>query len=179
VLEIREEQVKTLEADAARKFESRMIRHLNQFFPGRCQELGEEKIREMVQRGIRSARTYEIVSERHVCRLIDLLVAFGRDFDAQLSIKEFQAILNDPALKQHPDVKIDRLGELVQEHARKGCSGRDVTNDSGSDAGKEGDEAGDLTAASADAGNSFSDNPPDSLVMSYPAVGVSSATKGK
>ncbi len=179
MFEIREEQVKAFEADAIKKFENRVIRHLNQFFPGRCRELGEEKIREMTQYGITRARTGGIISDRHVCRFIDLLVVLGRDFDAQLSLKEFQAILNDPALKQHPDVKIERLGELVQEHARKRRSGRDVTNDSGSDAGKEGDEADHLTAASADADHSFSDNPPGSVVTSYPTGGTSSAAEEK
>jgi hypothetical protein len=168
MLEIREEQVKIFQTEARRKFESQMVSHLDQLFPERCRELGEEKIREMIQYGVKHATTYRIISHRHVCRFIDLLVLLGRDFETQLSLNEFQAILNDLELHQRPDVKLERLGELVRKRGRIGGPG----------AGSEGEEAGRLAAASADADQRFGVDPLDSVVASYPAVEVSSPAPG-
>ncbi len=168
MLEIREEQVKIFQNEALRKFESQMISHLDQFFPERCRELGEEKIREMIQYGVKHAATYRIVSHRHVCRFIDLLVLLSHDFETQLSLKEFQAVLNDLELQQRPDVKLERLGELVQKRGRIGGPG----------AGSEGDEAGLLAAARADADQRFGEDPLDSVVASYSAGEVSSPVPG-
>src|SRR5579875_1156058 len=144
MLEIREEQVKIFQNEALRKFESQMISHLDQFFPERCRELGEEKIREMIQYGVKHAATYRIVSHRHVCRF------------------------NDLELQQRPDVKLERLGELVQKRGRIGGPG----------AGSEGDEAGLLAAARADADQRFGEDPLDSVVASCSAGEVSSPAPG-
>ncbi len=58
-----------------------MVVHLNKHFPKNCAALGEAGVREAIGAGIASAKKYGIVSERDVCKYINLMFAFGRDFD--------------------------------------------------------------------------------------------------
>ena len=69
-------------AETSRKsFEDRMVAHLQKHFPEHCEQLGEPAVRETIQYGIDRAATYGIKAERDVCKYIDLMCAFGPDFD--------------------------------------------------------------------------------------------------
>ena len=58
-----------------------MLVHLRRFFPAQGAAAGEEEIREMVRHGIERAGVYGIKSRADVCKYIDLMTVFGRDFD--------------------------------------------------------------------------------------------------
>jgi hypothetical protein len=81
VLTIRPEQLKVLSQAEVQKFEDWVFTHLHKFFPKECAALGEPKLRESIQHGIRRAAHYGITARRDVCKYIDLMIVFGRDFD--------------------------------------------------------------------------------------------------
>ncbi len=80
-LTIRQAQMDVFSQVEVQKFEDWMVSHLKQFFPGECRSLGEAQLRELIQYGIKRAADHEITTERDVCKFIDLMIVFGRDFD--------------------------------------------------------------------------------------------------
>ena len=58
-----------------------MLAHLRRFFPSQCLAAGDQLLRETIQYGVRRAAGYGITAKRDVCKYIDLMVVFGRDFD--------------------------------------------------------------------------------------------------
>jgi hypothetical protein len=68
--------------DIRRRFENRMVDHLNAFFPAQCGQLGEKEVRNWINLGIQRAGSYGIVSERDVCKYIDIMFVHGRNFDS-------------------------------------------------------------------------------------------------
>jgi hypothetical protein len=80
-LTIRQAQMDAFSQVEVQKFEDWMVSHLKQFFPTQSQALGEPQLREMISHGIRRAADHGITTERDVCKFIDLMIVFGRDFD--------------------------------------------------------------------------------------------------
>jgi hypothetical protein len=78
---IRQAQMDVFSQVEVQKFEDWMVAHLNKFFPGECNSLGETQLRELIGHGIRRAANHGITTERDVCKFIDLMIVFGRDFD--------------------------------------------------------------------------------------------------
>ncbi len=101
-----------------------MVVHLNEFFPGHCKVLGEEKMRKAIQYGIERSRTYGIISERDVCKYIDFMFVFEPNFDTELSWAN--EILIDETI-ENPGEKIERLYNAVPKHEdhAKGISNSD------------------------------------------------------
>ena len=108
MLTIRKEQMDAFSHAALRIFECRMVAHLNRHFPKRCAKLGEDGVREWIRYGIERARTYGIVSERDVCKYIDVMFVYGRDFDTDRRRPWAGQILNDPVIMP-PAVRTNRL----------------------------------------------------------------------
>jgi hypothetical protein len=78
---IRSTQIEILLQGGARDFETRMAHHLERCFPIESRVLGEAGLEELIRyRMVRSAR-YGVTLERDVCKYIDLMIAFNRDFD--------------------------------------------------------------------------------------------------
>jgi hypothetical protein len=67
--------------DLLRDFEERMVAHLAKFYPAECATLGEEQVRRLIGYGVERARSHGLTSERATCIYIDVMFAFGRDFD--------------------------------------------------------------------------------------------------
>ena len=118
MLRLRQQHVDAFSEVTARSFEDRMVRHLNKFFAERCEALGEGGVRDAIRHGIRRAADYDIRTERNVCKYIDLMFAFGRDYDTDAELPWAGLILNDPAI-QGPTERIDRLYDRAIEHARR------------------------------------------------------------
>jgi hypothetical protein len=78
---IRQAQMDVFSQTEIQKFEDWMVKHLTQFFPQQCQALGKSLLRELIQHGIQRAAAHRITAERDVCKFIDLMIVFGRDFD--------------------------------------------------------------------------------------------------
>ena len=81
LLTIRQAQLSAFSRAAVQKFEEWMLAHLRQFFPKQCEVLREPQLRELIQYGIERAANHKIVIERDVCKFIDLMIVFGRNFD--------------------------------------------------------------------------------------------------
>jgi hypothetical protein len=81
MLTIREAQLAILSTVEVEKFERWMVVHLKKFFPKQCAVAGDSRLSEMIQYGIEWAGRYGITARRDVCKYIDLMLVFGRDFD--------------------------------------------------------------------------------------------------
>ena len=81
LLAVRTAQLAAFSQAEVQKFEDWMIAHIRQFFSKQCRALQEPQLRDLIQYGIKRAAGHGIVSERDVCKFIDLMIVFGRDFD--------------------------------------------------------------------------------------------------
>jgi hypothetical protein len=119
MLAIRKEQMALFVASEIEKFENRVIAHLRKHFPRKCDALGESKIRRIIQHGIKQAASYDIRAERDVCKYIDLMFAFGRNFDKDTMLLWPAAILNDRTILDSK-MKMERLFEAAMQHVYRG-----------------------------------------------------------
>lgn len=99
------------------KFKSWMLVHLNKFFPRECQSAGETQLTETIQYGIKRAASYGITSRRDVCKFIDLMVVFGRNFDTETRSRWANEILGQPG---NPSAKMRSLFREAKSHLREG-----------------------------------------------------------
>lgn len=67
-----------------RDFEERLVEHLDHCFPDRVRALGATGLRDLVRRGTGRAAGRGMLSERDICKFIDLMLVFGEDFDVAL-----------------------------------------------------------------------------------------------
>ncbi len=118
---IRKEQLDALAQSSLKSFEDRMVVHLNKFFQPQCKVLGDAKLRETIHYGIARAKSYAIISERDVCKYIDLMFAFGRDFDKDPNYSLAQQILMDKAIPD-PTQRINMLFETALERLRQAAA---------------------------------------------------------
>jgi hypothetical protein len=81
MLTIRRAQFAVFSQLEVQKFEEWMLAHLRRFFPSQCLAAGDQLLRETIQYGVRRAAGYGITAKRDVCKYVDLMIAFGRDFD--------------------------------------------------------------------------------------------------
>jgi hypothetical protein len=81
MLNIRKQQLRVLDRDKRKRFVAKMLQHVQVFFPNQCALLGENQLREWVEHGINCAASYRIASERDVCKYIDVMIVFGKNFD--------------------------------------------------------------------------------------------------
>jgi hypothetical protein len=121
-MRIRSEQMAFFSNASLKTFEDRVLPHLNKCFPAQCAALGEPELRSTIQYGITRAASYGITTEREVCKYIDLMVVFGRDFDRDPTLPWVSAILNGRHWRT-PTVKLEHLYQTAKEQLRKGASG--------------------------------------------------------
>jgi hypothetical protein len=115
MLTIRKQQLAAFAPLGKEFFEDRMLTHLKKVFPQQFESLGEPKLRETVQYGTQRAASYRITSERDVCKYIDLMVFYGRDFDKDLKLPWAQSILQNQAIR-NPSTKMERLYKAAEKH---------------------------------------------------------------
>jgi hypothetical protein len=96
-------------------FEDRMIAHLGVLFPAYCETLGEPAVRRLVQLGVERAARYGLVTERGACIYVDVMFAFGRDFDGDPGLPWARAVLVDRAI-DGPLLRVDALFDAALEH---------------------------------------------------------------
>lgn len=95
VLTIRKEQLRAFSASAYDRFIDTMMDHTRKYFPSRHTQLGEAALRQTVAAAIEKARAYGIRSKRDVCKVINVAVTLGPDFDQKFSL--LRDILATPA----------------------------------------------------------------------------------
>jgi len=95
MLVIRQEQMEILSRQRRQQFEERLLEHLKQVMPERCQELGDDRLRAEIRYGIERAMSYDIAAERDVASYLAVMLRFGRDFDQSPERPWVQSILTD------------------------------------------------------------------------------------
>jgi hypothetical protein len=120
MLTIRKEQLAVFGPLGKNAFEDRMIAHVKKVFPEQSETLGETKLRASIQYGTQRAAAYRITSERDVCKYIDLMILYGRDFDKDPNNPWAQSVLQNQAIR-NPSSKIERLYKAAkkQENQRQ------------------------------------------------------------
>jgi hypothetical protein len=116
MLTIRQAQFAVLSQLEVRKFEDWMLVHLKKFFPKQCAALGDTQLRETVQHGIERAAGHGLTAKRDVCKYIDLMIVFGRDFDADKRLPWAGEILGK---RRNPSATIRALHEAARQHLRQ------------------------------------------------------------
>ncbi|MCA9652661.1 MAG: hypothetical protein H6712_32125 [Myxococcales bacterium] len=111
-LRIRAAQVPTI-APQGEAFVARASEHLRACFPAECGELDDESLRELVLHGLTKAIGYGIWSQQDVCKLLNLMCTFGRDFDLDPSLPWARPYLEDAA-ERGPTLQINRLYRLAR-----------------------------------------------------------------
>jgi len=106
------EQMRSLSKAAYMEFENRMLAHLREFFPAECDALGEDEVRDEIKYGVRRAKLYGFESEQDVCRYIDLMFAFGSNFDADPDLVELRELLDDD-VAEDPTERMDCLYDVA------------------------------------------------------------------
>ncbi len=93
-----------------------MVVHLNKFFPSQCRAAGETQLRETIQYGVKGAAKHGITAERDVCKYIDLVLVYGRDFDRDPNLPWARRILEDQT-SQDPSVTVERLFDEAKKNS--------------------------------------------------------------
>ena len=83
MLTIRKEQMDILSAYSREQFEWRMVKHLREKFPDRTKDLADEKIRVVVQSGMKKAEGYGIDYEDDIRQFLEYLVIYGTRLDVR------------------------------------------------------------------------------------------------
>jgi hypothetical protein len=123
MLTLRKEQLAVFGPLGKKVFEDRMLAHLKKVFPEQFESFGDPQLRETIQYGTQRAAAYHITSERDVCKYIDLMILYGRDFDKDPNLPWAQSVLRNQAIR-NPSSKIERLFKAAtkrenQPQARK------------------------------------------------------------
>src|SRR5262249_44287198 len=116
-LAMRPSQMAEFSRVEVQKFKSWMLVHLNKFFPTECQSAGEMHIKETIQYGIKRAASYGITSKSDVCKYIDLMVVFGRDFDTDRGLPWASEVLSR---RNSSSIKTCLLLQAAQRHLNQG-----------------------------------------------------------
>lgn len=98
MLHIRPEQMETLQQIIVDEFVKRIVAHLNQVFPDRCEELGEEQIDQLARLSHQRATTYGLRSEGDVCAYVDVLFSLHREDESGEEMQWARDILEDQRL---------------------------------------------------------------------------------
>ncbi len=114
MLVLREQQVRALARAVLPQW---IAKHLKQFFPVECAALGEPGLRERVREGIARALSHGFETEVHISQYVDLMFAFGADFDTDPALSWPQPILADRTLA--PAVRIERLLDAGRRHRQE------------------------------------------------------------
>jgi hypothetical protein len=114
-LRIRHEQYQALNGAAITESEGRIIKFVKNAFPGPCQELGEQGIRELVRQSTKSAASYGFTRENEQCQFVELTFLLGRKFDQNPKFPAVHAILSDSREKDS-SIKMTRLRQAAVEY---------------------------------------------------------------
>lgn len=122
MLTIRPQQMDALSKAQAKAFEDRMVAHIQEFFPDHYAAMKEAGTRELIRHGVQRAATYGIVAERDVCMYIDMMLAFGPDYDKDGQVPWAGRILRDRGYAS-PSERMDAVREAgVAQLRREGAT---------------------------------------------------------
>ncbi len=116
MLTIRQPQIEALSRERVADFERRMLEHLRRHFPSHLQALGDANALLLVRHALSTGQPLCVVSERDVCKLAGLMVAFGPDLFERHAWAQ-QAWQAEAAT---PDERVARLYDAALGEVRRG-----------------------------------------------------------
>ena len=81
---------------------------IKNFFPAKCHYVGEQQVQNLIPRGVRSARTYGITTDRGITLFTMLMFVLGNGFANDLLLPWAKTTLNDKGITNEID-RVDRL----------------------------------------------------------------------
>jgi hypothetical protein len=117
-LTIRDQQLRALGEHTADTFERKLMQHLREFFPGQTAAMDEAALRAVVEYGVARAGTYGIDAKRDLCKYLNLMFVFGRDFDVDPRFPWTRQSLDN--MEIGPTLKLNRLYLDAREHEHEG-----------------------------------------------------------
>lgn len=115
MLAISEEQLGAFTQAAARRFEDEVLAHCRQVAPRLAQIRGDEALRTVIRLGMQRARGHGFTARGPVRYHVDLMLAFGCDFDTDPQYPWVAASLAD-SVGMAELARADALHLLVTEH---------------------------------------------------------------
>jgi hypothetical protein len=101
------------------EFEKDMMERLNRVFPEKCTYLGEDVLKQAIQRGIALARQYELKQGKAVVVLIGLTFMLGSHFDKDPQFAPINRALNEST--GDPGARADTLYRTSIEYLKQWC----------------------------------------------------------
>jgi hypothetical protein len=116
MLTIRQAQFDVFSKQEVDKFEKWMLAHLKKFFPAQCSSAGDACLRDLIQYGMKRAADHKFSARRDVCKYIDLMLVFGRDFDTDRRLPWAAETLRK---SRDPEGKMCLLFGIAMNHLRE------------------------------------------------------------
>ena len=127
MLVIRKKQMEALDSHSEKLFLDRMVDHLYEIFPDKCQELGSRaQVRKVARQGLEQAQGYGIDTEQDVALYVDIMFGIGPDFPDGEDMAWARSILENDSLigPAKMDLILQRLEkELETAEDEKGTEG--------------------------------------------------------
>ena len=120
---VRKAQIESIEGQAREQFVQFMQNHLNEHFPDHCKALGRQGVSEAIESGIARAEEHSMISERDVCKFIDLQFSFGQSFDSEHWAR---GVFSDPEIR-NASTRIDALMDRAEAYLDS-LRGRDTNS---------------------------------------------------
>lgn len=115
MLALRQQQIDALAEARLVDFETRMHAHVCRCFEAATRTMSDGDIRDVIRQGVARAQSYGIGSERGVCKYINLMFVFGRNFDRDPRLPWAFEILD--GARVHRDAStIELLYQEAQRH---------------------------------------------------------------
>jgi hypothetical protein len=114
MLTIRKEQLAVFQKVASQNFENRTLSHIKKCFPKQMGTLGEPGTRDLIRYGIQRSASYRFRKQSDICKYIDIMVIFGRDFDRDPELPWAAGVLNDRSLPS-PSARASELHRAAVE----------------------------------------------------------------
>jgi hypothetical protein len=112
MLIIRDQQMDAFEAHARRQLEAKILARLRQFYPTRCEALGEPAVVASIKAALERADTYDIAAPDALVLYVELTYHLGRDFDVDAALLWAGEILRDAHFDA--DAKVEVLYARAQ-----------------------------------------------------------------
>ena len=115
---LRDEHMQGVSTASWETFEDRMVEHIRKYFPEHAAALEEEGMRLVIAHGIVEAPKYGFVSQRTICKFIDVSLALGLDFHEDERYAGVQIHL-DPESDIDASTRADQLVDAAIDHVMK------------------------------------------------------------
>ena len=111
MLTIRKEQMKIFDELAMKQFIESMVIHVKKHFPEESKLMNDEQLKNHIRDLISRCKKYGFVSERDICKYLNLSMYFGMDFDNKAENEWMVSMLKD---RNEPNASI-RISKLYKE----------------------------------------------------------------